>query len=97
MTWTLDPHHTSVTFSAKHLGVATVRGRFDQVAADLELDDANDPTTGRGTVTSRPPASPPARSSATVTSKRRLPGRRALPEIVFTLKSVKETAATTSR
>jgi polyisoprenoid-binding protein YceI len=51
MTWNLDPHHTSVAFSAKHMGVATVRGRFDQVAADLQLDDPNDPTTGRGTVT----------------------------------------------
>ena len=51
MTWKLDPQHTSVAFSAKHLGVATVRGRFDEVAASLELDDPNDPTTGRGTVT----------------------------------------------
>ena len=51
MTWSLDPHHTSVTFSAKHLGVATVRGRFGEVTADLELDDPNDPTTGSGAVT----------------------------------------------
>jgi polyisoprenoid-binding protein YceI len=51
MTWSLDPHHTSVSFSAKHLGVATVRGRFDQVSADLDLNDPNDPTTGKGTVT----------------------------------------------
>jgi polyisoprenoid-binding protein YceI len=51
MTWSLDPHHTSVSFSAKHLGVATVRGRFDQVTADLDLNDPNDPTTGKGTVT----------------------------------------------
>ena len=51
MTWSLDPHHTSVSFSAKHLGVATVRGRFDGVTADLDLDDPNDPTTGKGSVT----------------------------------------------
>jgi polyisoprenoid-binding protein YceI len=51
MTWSLDPHHTSVSFSAKHLGVATVRGRFDEATADLDLDDPNDPTTGTGTVT----------------------------------------------
>ena len=50
MAWTLDPHHTSVSFSAKHLGVATVRGRFTNVDAELELDDPNDPTTGRGKV-----------------------------------------------
>jgi len=51
MGWTLDPHHTSVSFSAKHLGVATVRGKFTQVDAEIELDDANDPTTARGTIT----------------------------------------------
>jgi len=51
MTWSLDPHHTAVSFSAKHLGVATVRGRFDEATADLDLDDPNDPTTGKGTVT----------------------------------------------
>jgi len=51
MSWTLDPHHTSVSFSAKHLGVATVRGRFTGVSADIALDDPSDPTTGRGTVT----------------------------------------------
>jgi polyisoprenoid-binding protein YceI len=51
MTWSLDPHHTSVSFSAKHLGVATVRGRFDEVTADLDLNDPSDPTTGKGTVT----------------------------------------------
>jgi polyisoprenoid-binding protein YceI len=49
--WSLDPHHTSVSFSAKHLGVATVRGSFNQVDAELDLDDPADPTTGRGTVT----------------------------------------------
>jgi polyisoprenoid-binding protein YceI len=51
MSWTLDPHHTSVTFSAKHLGVATVRGHFTRVDAELDLDDPADPTTGRGRVT----------------------------------------------
>jgi polyisoprenoid-binding protein YceI len=51
MSWSLDPHHTAVTFSAKHLGVATVRGRFTQITSALDLDDPNDPTTGRGTIT----------------------------------------------
>ncbi len=51
MTWSLDPHHTAVSFSAKHLGVATVRGSFTDVTAALELDDPNDPTTGSGTIT----------------------------------------------
>jgi polyisoprenoid-binding protein YceI len=51
MAWTLDPAHTSVSFSAKHLGVATVRGQFRNVEADVQLDDPNDPTTARGRVT----------------------------------------------
>lgn len=51
MSWTLDPSHTSVAFSAKHLGVATVRGRFTKVDADLELDNPEDPSTARGAVT----------------------------------------------
>ena len=50
MAWVLDPHHTSVSFSAKHLGVATVRGRFTKVDGEIDLDDANDPTTARGSV-----------------------------------------------
>jgi polyisoprenoid-binding protein YceI len=51
MGWTLDPYHTSVAFSAKHLGVATVRGQFTKVDAEVALDDPSDPTTARGTVT----------------------------------------------
>ena len=51
MSWTLDPHHTTVGFSAKHLGVATVRGHFNGVEAEVQLDDPQDPTTARGTVT----------------------------------------------
>lgn len=51
MAWDLDPAHTSVSFSAKHMGVATVRGLFTRARGDVELDDPNDPTTARGTVT----------------------------------------------
>lgn len=51
MGWALDPHHTSVSFSAKHLGVATVRGRFTKVDAEVALDDPDDPTTAGGTIT----------------------------------------------
>jgi polyisoprenoid-binding protein YceI len=50
MAWDLDPNHTSVSFSAKHLGVATVRGLFARARGDVELDDPNDPTTARGTI-----------------------------------------------
>jgi polyisoprenoid-binding protein YceI len=31
--WTFDPYHTQVEFSAKHLGMMTVRGHFAEVTA----------------------------------------------------------------
>ncbi len=34
-TWALDTNHTSVSFSIRHLGVAKVRGRFNDVTAEL--------------------------------------------------------------
>ncbi len=34
-TWALDTHHTSVGFKVRHLGIAKVRGRFDDVSAEL--------------------------------------------------------------
>ena len=89
MTWSLDPHHTSVTFSAKHLGVATVRGSFGQVTADLELDDPNDPTTGSGTVI--------VKAASITTGSEQRDGHlksgdfldaEKYPEIVFNLKSI---------
>jgi polyisoprenoid-binding protein YceI len=89
MTWSLDPHHTSVALSAKHLGVATVRGRFGQVTADLELDDPNDPTTGSGKVT--------VQAASITTGSEQRDGHlksadfldvEKYPEIVFKLKSV---------
>ncbi|MGH7776998.1 MAG: YceI family protein [Candidatus Dormibacterales bacterium] len=36
--WKFDPMHTQVEFSAKHLGMMTVRGHFAEVAASGELD-----------------------------------------------------------
>jgi polyisoprenoid-binding protein YceI len=51
MAWALDYAHTSVAFSAKHLGVATVRGHFSTVSGEVNLDDPDDPTTGSGTIT----------------------------------------------
>jgi polyisoprenoid-binding protein YceI len=37
-TWTFDPYHTQVEFSAKHLGMMTVRGNFNEVTATGNLD-----------------------------------------------------------
>jgi polyisoprenoid-binding protein YceI len=40
-TWKFDPMHTQVEFSAKHLGMMTVRGHFNEVTAsgDIYPDD----------------------------------------------------------
>jgi polyisoprenoid-binding protein YceI len=36
--WILDPYHTQVEFSAKHLGMMTVRGHFAEVSATGDID-----------------------------------------------------------
>jgi polyisoprenoid-binding protein YceI len=36
--WQLDPYHTQVEFSAKHLGMMTVRGHFAAVHAKADID-----------------------------------------------------------
>jgi polyisoprenoid-binding protein YceI len=36
--WQLDPYHTQVEFSAKHLGMMTVRGHFADVQATADID-----------------------------------------------------------
>ena len=36
-TWKFDPYHTQVEFSAKHLGMMTVRGHFAEVTATGDL------------------------------------------------------------
>jgi polyisoprenoid-binding protein YceI len=46
-TWRLDPAHTQITFSAKHMMVTTVRGTFHDVEGTIELDEA-EPTRSRG-------------------------------------------------
>jgi polyisoprenoid-binding protein YceI len=37
-TWKFDPLHTQVEFSAKHLGMMTVRGHFAEVTAGGNID-----------------------------------------------------------
>ncbi len=36
--WKFDPYHTQVEFSAKHLGMMTVRGHFAEVTAGGNID-----------------------------------------------------------
>ena len=38
-TWKLDPSHTLVEFSAKHLMITTVKGRFTDVEGFIHADD----------------------------------------------------------
>jgi polyisoprenoid-binding protein YceI len=48
-TWTVDPAHSSVEFSAKHLGIATVRGVFNEFEGSLEVGEDGS-AKARGTV-----------------------------------------------
>lgn len=48
-TWKIDPAHTDIAFSAKHMMVTTVRGKFDGVGGTIELDEA-DPTATTGQI-----------------------------------------------
>ena len=42
MTWTIDTAHTTVGFSAKHLGVSTVRGQFTSFRGDIDIPEDGD-------------------------------------------------------
>lgn len=41
-TWTVDPAHSSVEFRVKHLGIATVKGRFEQFEGQLTITEDGD-------------------------------------------------------
>ena len=40
-TWSIDPTHTTVEFSVKHLMISTVRGHFGAVTGTIVLDEQN--------------------------------------------------------
>ena len=40
-TWKLDPSHTAVEFSAKHLMITTVKGRITDVEGTIVIDEKN--------------------------------------------------------
>jgi polyisoprenoid-binding protein YceI len=46
-TWKIDAAHTDVNFTAKHMMVTNVRGKFGDVSGTIALDDA-DPTHSSG-------------------------------------------------
>ena len=47
--WKIDPAHTDVAFSTKHMMVTTVRGKFDRVEGELALDES-DPQSAEGEI-----------------------------------------------
>jgi polyisoprenoid-binding protein YceI len=49
-TWSVDPAHSSVGFSVKHLGIATVRGKFDEFEGTLEIGESDESARAYGTV-----------------------------------------------
>lgn len=49
-TWNIDPAHTDVVFSAKHMMVTTVRGKFHDVSGTITLDEEH-PANSAGTFT----------------------------------------------
>ena len=40
-TWNLDPFHSNVQFTVRHLGISNVQGEFTKVAGTVMLDDAD--------------------------------------------------------
>src|SRR4051812_32030993 len=40
-TWKIDPSHTIVEFSAKHLMITTVKGRITDIEGVIEADERN--------------------------------------------------------
>ena len=49
-TWSVDPAHSSVGFSVKHLGIANVRGTFDEFEGKLEIGASDESARAYGTV-----------------------------------------------
>ena len=49
-TWTVDPAHTTVGFSVKHMGIANVRGKFTEFEGTLEMKGRLGDCRAHGTV-----------------------------------------------
>jgi polyisoprenoid-binding protein YceI len=41
MAWVIDPSHTQIEFSVKHMMISTVRGRFGKFSGTVEVDEMN--------------------------------------------------------
>src|SRR5690554_7203201 len=44
MSLNLDTIHSSIEFSVRHMGLATVRGRFEDFTVDAEVNEQGEPT-----------------------------------------------------
>lgn len=42
--WSIDPTHTDVAFAVRHMGLSTVRGRFDAVEGTIRTGEDDAPT-----------------------------------------------------
>ncbi len=49
-TWSVDPAHSKVGFAVKHMGIATVRGEFNEFEGTLEIGDEISSAKAYGTV-----------------------------------------------
>ena len=49
-TWTVDPAHSSIAFSVKHMGIANVRGKFTEFEGTLEMKESLSDCVARGSV-----------------------------------------------
>ena len=49
-TWAVDPAHSQIGFSVKHMGIANVRGHFNEFEGKLEVGEDLDHTKASGTV-----------------------------------------------
>jgi polyisoprenoid-binding protein YceI len=52
-TWNIDPAHTDISFSAKHMMVTTVRGKFHSVDGQVVIDET-EPSRSRADITIDP-------------------------------------------
>jgi polyisoprenoid-binding protein YceI len=41
MAWQIDPSHSQVTFSVRHMVIATVKGSFNVISGQLHIDEQN--------------------------------------------------------
>ena len=49
-TWVVDPSHSTITFTVKHMGIANVRGTFHNFEGTLEVGDRLSDSSARGSV-----------------------------------------------